>query len=29
MRPLVVSGLEKAREGLVSLTELDRVLRLS
>jgi type II secretory ATPase GspE/PulE/Tfp pilus assembly ATPase PilB-like protein len=29
MRPLVVSGLEKAREGLVSLEELDRVLRLS
>lgn len=29
MRPLVVSGLEKAAEGLVSLQELDRVLRLS
>jgi type IV pilus assembly protein PilB len=28
MRPLVVSGVEKAREGLVSLEELDRVLRL-
>jgi type II secretory ATPase GspE/PulE/Tfp pilus assembly ATPase PilB-like protein len=29
MRPLVVSGLEKARDGVVSLEELDRVLRLS
>lgn len=29
MRPLIVSGLEKAREGLVSLEELDRVLRLT
>ncbi len=29
MRPLVVSGLEKAAEGLVSLEELDRVLRLT
>jgi type II secretory ATPase GspE/PulE/Tfp pilus assembly ATPase PilB-like protein len=29
MRPLQVSGLEKAREGVVSLEELDRVLRMS
>ncbi|HEY3317357.1 MAG TPA: ATPase, T2SS/T4P/T4SS family [Coriobacteriia bacterium] len=29
MRPLAVSGLEKARDGLVSLAELDRVLRLT